>query len=226
MYTWLASQYYKYFDIRKREYNRLFEYFTSCKSVLDVACGIGDFSINDTKRITGVDHNKASLAVAKKRGCKVVYGDVLKLPFKDNSFDGVFCAHIIEHFDPAHARVLLTEINRVMKKGGTLVLQTPLLHKGFYNDFTHEKVYAPEAIMHYFSETTQTNHQKIGDFSVIRLEYRYAEFFTPFMEPSRRQPSLYRTFLICLKVVSLLLYFFGIKNYFSVNGYTLVLKKK
>lgn len=225
MYSFLGSIYYKYFDIRKREYKRLYNYFRECESVLDIACGIGDFCRNG-KNIIGVDHNKDSLAIAKKHGCKVVYGDVLKLPFKAKAFDGIFCAHLIEHFNPDNALKLLSEMNRVLRKGGILLIQTPLLHKGFYNDFTHHKVYAPEAIMHYLSDTTQTNLGKVGNYKVVSLQYRYAEFFTPFLEPSRRPPSLYRTFLIGLKICSLLLYFVGIKNYFSVNGYTLVLQKQ
>lgn len=226
MYDWLAKQYYKHVDIRSKEYRELLDVFDGCKRILDIACGIGDFAVNDPKRITGVDHNKDSLVIAKKRGCSVKYGDALDLPFKDSTFDGIFCAHLIEHFNPTDAMRLLSEMNRVLQKGGLLLIQTPLLHKGFYNDFTHHKPYAPEAIMHYLSDTKQTNLGKIGNYDVVSLQYRYAEFFTPFLEPSRRPPGLYKTFLIGLKVTSLLLYYFGVKNYLSVNGYTLVMQKQ
>lgn len=225
MYSFLAKMYYQFFDIRKREYRQLYKKFRTCKKVLDIACGIGDFCTNGSN-IIGIDHNRKSLEKAKKRGCKVIFGDVLKLPFKANNFDGIFCAHLIEHFDPAGARKLLIEMNRVLKKGGILLLQTPLIHKGFYNDFTHEKVYAPEAIMHYFSNTTQINHEKIGNYKVISLTYRYSEIYTPFIEPIRLPNGLHRDCLIILKLLSLLCYYFGIKNYLSVNGYTLILQKQ
>ena len=47
-----------------------------------------------------------------------------KFPYDDNSFDVVLCCEIIEHLltDPVHA---LTEIRRVLKPGGDLVLTTP-----------------------------------------------------------------------------------------------------
>ncbi len=225
MYSFLAQQYYKHFDLRVKEYKQLFEYFCSCKKILDIGCGIGDFCIN-SKKITGVDHNRQSLTIAKKRGCKVVYGDVLHLPFRAANFDGVFCAHVIEHFDPLGARRLLSEINRVLKKKGILVLQTPLMHKGFYNDFTHEKVYTPEAIMHYLSKTTQTNLKSIGNYKVISLQYRRPALYTPLLEPSRMPSGWKRNILIIFKTVSLLAYFVGLKNYFSTDGYILTLQKQ
>jgi ubiquinone/menaquinone biosynthesis C-methylase UbiE len=226
MYKFLQKIYYRYFDIRKKEYKSLFTYFRSCNLILDVGCGIGDFAINDVKKIIGIDHNKISLTIAKKRGCQVVNGDILKMPFKDNFFDGVFCAHIIEHFNSSQARTLLNEINRVLKKRGIFVLQTPLFHRGFYNDFTHEKAYNPEAIMHYLSITPQTSFKNIGDYKIVRLKFRYAELFTPLLEPNRLPNDLAKFISIFVKVNSLFLYNLGIKNYFIKNGYTLILEKQ
>ena len=46
-----------------------------------------------------------------------------KLPFADASFDLIWCSEVIEHLeDPAFA---LSELRRVTKPGGTLVLTTP-----------------------------------------------------------------------------------------------------
>ena len=46
-----------------------------------------------------------------------------KLPFADESFDLIWCSEVIEHLeDPAFA---LSELRRVTKPGGTLVLTTP-----------------------------------------------------------------------------------------------------
>lgn len=193
--------------------------------ILDVGCGVGDFAVNNPKKIIGIDHNRKSLEMAKKRGCQAVFGDVLNIPFKNNSFDGVFCAHVIEHFNSKEALILLKEINRVLKKGGKLVIQTPLLHRGFYNDLTHEKVYNPEAIMHYLSSTTQTNFENIGQYRIIKLGFRYAEIYVPFLEPVRLPDGLMKTIGICCKTLSLFLYSLGIKNYFIKNDYTLILEK-
>jgi ubiquinone/menaquinone biosynthesis C-methylase UbiE len=46
------------------------------------------------------------------------------LPFEDNSFQTVFCSHVIEHVDsPLN---LLRESNRVLKNGGALILAVPV----------------------------------------------------------------------------------------------------
>jgi SAM-dependent methyltransferase len=49
--------------------------------------------------------------------------DVTRIPYGDASFDWVLCNHVLEHVpDDALA---LREIRRVLRPGGTAVLQTP-----------------------------------------------------------------------------------------------------
>ena len=49
--------------------------------------------------------------------------DVTRIPYPDDSFDWVFCNHVLEHVpDDAKAR---SELFRVLKPGGIAVLQTP-----------------------------------------------------------------------------------------------------
>src|SRR5574339_822128 len=52
--------------------------------------------------------------------------DILALPFDDNAFDAVILSEVIEHVaDPMRA---LSEIQRVLKKGGLLFLTWPFIH--------------------------------------------------------------------------------------------------
>ena len=44
-------------------------------------------------------------------------------PFSDNSFDEIFAKHIIEHLDKPE--VLIKEIFRLLKPGGTAFIETP-----------------------------------------------------------------------------------------------------
>ncbi len=76
-----------------------------------------------------------------------VNGDVLRLPFKDNSIDGIWNVGLMEHFQPEELDVILREFNRVLKKGGSAVLFWPprygpvaLLIKflGFFKMFPEE----------------------------------------------------------------------------------------
>lgn len=45
------------------------------------------------------------------------------LPYRKNEFDHVVCSEVVEHIENPHH--LFRQVNRVMKKGGTLVITTP-----------------------------------------------------------------------------------------------------
>jgi len=52
-----------------------------------------------------------------------VKADICDLPFKDNSFDVVFCNHVLEHI--TDDKKAMQELFRVMKKGGFGIFQIP-----------------------------------------------------------------------------------------------------
>lgn len=47
------------------------------------------------------------------------------MPFKEGTFDGVLCSHVIEHFDCQDAVKILEDCRRVLKIGGLLVVTVP-----------------------------------------------------------------------------------------------------
>jgi SAM-dependent methyltransferase len=50
--------------------------------------------------------------------------DVQEIPFKDNTFDVIFCNHILEHVDDDMKAV--RELYRVLKSGGWGIIQSPV----------------------------------------------------------------------------------------------------
>lgn len=50
--------------------------------------------------------------------------DLHHIPFEDNSFDTIFCNHVLEHVDDADR--CMRELHRVLKPGGWGVLQVPI----------------------------------------------------------------------------------------------------
>lgn len=50
--------------------------------------------------------------------------DLHKAPFEDNSFDVIFCNHVLEHVEDDHQ--CMSELYRVMKPGGWGIFQVPL----------------------------------------------------------------------------------------------------
>lgn len=69
--------------------------------------------------IIGVDLNYASKYVIK--------GDMTKLPFKDEIFKNILCLDVLEHLNFDEQKEALSEIKRVLKKNGELILSIPNL---------------------------------------------------------------------------------------------------
>jgi len=52
-------------------------------------------------------------------------GDVTVTPWNDGYFDAVVSFHTIEHMDEANQNKFLSEIGRILKAGGVLLMATP-----------------------------------------------------------------------------------------------------
>lgn len=112
------------YDLIKRSSN-----FTSGNIILDVGCGNGEFSEILRKNLNvkpiGIDVSSYYVQRMKDRGYEayVINLEDGTLPLKDNSIDGAVCLETIEHiYDTDN---VLSEINRVLKWGGELVISTP-----------------------------------------------------------------------------------------------------
>lgn len=108
------------------------------KTILDVATGTGDFALEamslNPDKITGVDISVGMLELGKVKIAKkklsnkieMVVGDSENLPFKDNTYDAATVAFGVRNFE--NLQKGLTDINRVLRPGGKLVvleLSTP-----------------------------------------------------------------------------------------------------
>lgn len=102
------------------------------KVILDVATGTGDLAIESLSlsptKVVGVDISAGMLEVGKKKiaaknlSSKVFLelGDSENLHFDDNTFDAVTVAFGVRNFE--NLQKGLSEIRRVLKPGGTLVV--------------------------------------------------------------------------------------------------------
>ncbi len=105
---------------------------TGAKHVLDVATGTADLAIALTKanphKIVGIDISAGMLSVGQKKIeakklthiISLTQADSEDLPFEDETFDAVTVAFGVRNFENLEKG--LSEINRVLKKGGTLLV--------------------------------------------------------------------------------------------------------
>jgi ubiquinone/menaquinone biosynthesis C-methylase UbiE len=112
----------------------IYNYLKDCDRVLDAGTGTGRFAIYLAQRginIVAIDSSKEMVAIAKKKaeleGCQhrihFIVSDIENLPFKDKSFNGVCSIIVLIHL--AEVGKAVSELLRVLKPGGTTVLDVP-----------------------------------------------------------------------------------------------------
>lgn len=100
--------------------------------ILDVGGGngiIANFFSSDVKHIMILDPSKKMLAKLKCDNITKVLGIAQKIPFKDNTFDLVYCVDSFHHFTNGYdlnefsktTDLCIKELLRVLKKDGNLV---------------------------------------------------------------------------------------------------------
>ena len=100
--------------------------FTEGGRLLDIGCGGGNFLLSMQKlgwQAEGVEFNETAVKTCQQAGLNVYHGDLAQAAFEDNTFDVVTARHVIEHIpDPVS---FASEIFRILKPGGLMVLKTP-----------------------------------------------------------------------------------------------------
>jgi SAM-dependent methyltransferase len=94
-------------------------------SVLDIGCGNGrNLFYRSDIDITGLELSEELCEIVRSRGGKVICGNMINLPFEDNSFDFIICIAVYHHLDNDLDRTkALKEIYRVLKPGGRVFIQ-------------------------------------------------------------------------------------------------------
>lgn len=127
-------------------YKKRWQYFNG-NIFLDVGYGAGYFIRNAPEgvKVYGIDSDHAALQNYSKN---CMMANATNLPFKDSVFDGVHCAHVIEHLKKPE--LLIREAWRVLKDSGILMILTPDIERykfQFYVDHTHIKPFTKQSLL-------------------------------------------------------------------------------
>jgi ubiquinone/menaquinone biosynthesis C-methylase UbiE len=158
--------------IRDVEWARIEHNIPEKSKFLDVGCGAGYSLMRASKdlncAVEGIDADPGIHGVGRfiKDMVKTVpirQGFAENLPYADESFDAVYCSHVLEHVnDEAKA---LAEMKRVLKKDGVLIIGMPTASMAILNYIsqliftTHIKIY--ELFRNSFSKNFPSNFIKI-----------------------------------------------------------------
>jgi len=90
--------------------------------ILDAGCG-SSLIVQSLNNAVGMEFNFGKLRFLRHHGIPLARGSAFALPFKDASFDCVISSQVIEHL--AYDEILFSEMRRVLRPGGMLILGTP-----------------------------------------------------------------------------------------------------
>ncbi len=132
--------------------------------ILDLGCGRGDVAFFLQKKgaiVTGIDYATAAVQIAKntlgekdkavQRNISFYIMDAKKLKFENNIFDAVLALDVFEHLYKEELETALSEIYRVLKKQGILLVHTEV--NKLYLDVMHKMyVYPVSTLLLFFNK--------------------------------------------------------------------------
>lgn len=147
--------------------------------LLDIGCGTGGFVLEMKKRgfeTYGVDISSKACRLAREKGLSNIYQGTLEKPkFPDNYFDVITLWHVLEHLP--YPDSILSEIHRIIKKDGILLLEVPniesLPFKIFKRYWFHLDI--PRHLCHWSRKTVGRLLEK-NNFEVLQTDYFSLEF--------------------------------------------------
>lgn len=123
--------------------------------ILDGAVGLGQLATRlhaGGYRVFGIDYSfDAALHVRKTSTIPVVVGDLTRMPFRDDVFDGMTTGETLEHLDDDAGAA--REIGRVLRPEGTCIATVPALQSLWTASDTyyeHRRRYARRALTDLF----------------------------------------------------------------------------
>lgn len=178
------------------------------KRILDVGCSYPwfiDYALkHGAKSASGVEPNAEKVQAAQLQvpQAKIIQGYADKLEFSTGSMDLVTLFDVIEHIPPHTEITVLTEINRVLVRGGYLLISTPnahlgaqLLDPGWYFGHRHYSNKQLTAMLKQTGFTVTSIATRGGNWEILGMLVLYVSkwilrrkmLFEDFIEAKRRQ---------------------------------------
>lgn len=125
----IAAVFYRKYIIKRTLNHYIGQHFKQEDRLLHAGCGGGqvDTDVVGMVKVTALDISTGALNRYKRlyNHCEIVHGSILKIPAKNETYDGIYNLGVMEHFNTKDIKKILDEFNRVLKKNGKIVLFWP-----------------------------------------------------------------------------------------------------
>jgi SAM-dependent methyltransferase len=136
--------------------------------ILEIGCNTGYECVmiqNQSRQVMGIDIGEDFVVKALDLGIEAAVMDMHEMNFKDGIFDCVYMNNTLEH---AHTPAkVLSEIFRVLKKGGTIVICVPADYKN--RDYISTQNWDPA--LHLWKPTPEEFKRTVTDAGFEITEY-------------------------------------------------------
>ena len=188
------------------------------KTVLDVGCGDGRISFLLSKKVGkvyGIDNQPGPVEMGKLLNAaapnvELSMGDACEIPFPEENFDLVVSMDVVEHVPEDMAEKMVSEMARVCKKGGHVVVATPNRENlrsrlwGHKPDEKHYKEYTVDEMCRMLENAGLTVRKKYGIYlpPPVPMSEHYANvmpfkfLFKTLVDAGKSRPSLSEKMLI------------------------------
>lgn len=200
----LTFQFFKFMDLKH------LSFFPKIKNkvILDLGCGYGDFSgffSKYCKEVYAIDidpFNIRNTYLAGNRKKNIFYSvaDATNLPFKNSTFDFVWCNQVIEHIK--NDTKVFKEVHRVLKENGLAYFTTPYapLRKQFapHNSWLGRTF--DEHVRDGYSKADVKKKTK-GLFKIIEISNKDTEYDIKYQKFQEKFPRVVRVILYPLFLI-------------------------
>lgn len=189
-------------------FHRQIKRFKKNGKILDVGCGAGKFlAIMQKKgyKAYGLDISATACKLARSQGLKVFEGTLETVRFPRAYFDIITLWHILEHLHRPSAN--LKEIERILKKDGILLIETPNIQSLSFRLFKKYCFHLelPRHLYQWSFATLQATLQKHGfliyqhDLFSLRFPLNFLRSFQSVLKSYRiKTPFAQTTLLLAL----------------------------
>ena len=134
-------------NTRQYTWPKVREFSKSLKTnslILDAGCGNGrNLNIRKDCHYIGSDVTPGLINISRKKA-ECVLCNVLKMPFKDNSFDAVLSIAVIHHLSTEYRRIqAIREMTRVLKIGGKMLIYVWAKEQPRFQKYSQQDIMVP-----------------------------------------------------------------------------------